>query len=99
MAGSFLGYHRAMSFPTGSAWSMARDIAEGYILVTERTFKQLTRPDLDQLTFEIDRHMRDLRGEQPAIDDTAALQGRHRRMQRLSSALTMLRSYRTRQKL
>jgi hypothetical protein len=88
-----------MSFPTGSAWSMARDIAEGYILVTERTFKLLTRPDLDQLAFEMDRHLRDLRGEQPSLDDIPALQGRNRRLQRLNSALTVLRSYRTRQKL
>lgn len=88
-----------MAFPTGSAWSMARDIAEGYILVTERTFKTLTRPDLDQLTFEMDRHLRDLRGEQPPLDDIPALQGRNRRLQRLNSALTVLRSYRTKQKL
>lgn len=78
---------------------MARDISEGFVLVTERTFKILTRGDLDQLSFEIDRHLRDLRGDQPSLDDIPALQQRNRRMQRLNSALTVLRSYRQKQKI
>jgi hypothetical protein len=88
-----------MAFPGGSAYAMTRDVAEGYLLVTERTFKNLTRGDLDQLVFEIDRHLRELRGDQPALDDLAAIQLRQRRMQRLNSALLMLRSYRQRQKV
>lgn len=78
---------------------MTRDVAEGYLLLTERTFKTLTRGDLDQLAFEFDRHLRELRGDQPAIDDLPAVQLRQRRMQRLNSALQMLRSYRQRQKV
>jgi hypothetical protein len=73
---------------------MARDVAEGYLLVTERTFKTMTRADLDQLSFEIDRHLRDLRGDQPALEDIPAIQLRQRRMQRLNTTLLMLRSYR-----
>jgi hypothetical protein len=88
-----------MAFPGGSAYAMARDVAEGYLLVTERTFKTMTRVDLEQLTFEIDRHLRELRGDQPSLDDQAAIQQRQRRMQRLNSALLMIRSYRQRQKL
>jgi len=88
-----------MAFPGGSAYAMTRDVAEGYLLVTERTFKNLTRGDLDQLVFEIDRHLRELRGDQPALDDLAAIQLRQRRMQRLNSALLMLRGYRQRQKV
>jgi|GraSoiStandDraft_5_1057265.scaffolds.fasta_scaffold193203_2 hypothetical protein len=88
-----------MAFPGGSAYAMTRDVAEGYLLVTERTFKNLTRGDLDQLVFEIDRHLRELRGDQPALDDLPAIQLRQRRMQRLNSALLMLRSYRQRQKV
>lgn len=73
---------------------MARDVAEGYLLVTERTFKTMTRSDLDQLTFEIDRHMRELRGDQPDLEDIQAIQLRQRRIQRLNTALLILRSYR-----
>jgi hypothetical protein len=87
-----------MSIPGGSAWALARDIAEGYVLVTERTFKNLSRPELDQVGFEIDRHTRELRGESPPLDDIPALQQRNRRLQRMTAALTVLRSYRQRQK-
>jgi hypothetical protein len=75
---------------------MVRDVAEGYLLVTERTFKAMSRADLEQLTFEIDRHTRELRGDQPSLDDLQAIQLRQRRIQRLTSALMILRSYRQR---
>lgn len=77
---------------------MARDIAEGYVLVTERTFKALTKSDLDQLGFEIDRHLRDLRGDQPSLEDLPAIQLRNRRIQRLNSAVVILRSFRMKYK-
>ena len=88
-----------MPFPGGSAYAMTRDVAEGYVLLTERSFKMLTRADLDQLVFEFDRHLRELRGDQPALDDLAAIQLRQRKMQRLNGALLMLRGYRQRQKV
>ncbi len=88
-----------MAFPGGSAYAMARDVAEGYLLVTERTFKTMTRPELDQLAFEFDRHLRELRGEQPSLDDLAAIQLRQRKMQRLNSTLLMVRGYRQRQRV
>ena len=77
---------------------MARDIAEGYSTLNERTFKNMVRGDLDQLTFEMDRHLRELRGEIPAQDDTPALQQRNRRIQRLNTAIVVLRSYRQKRK-
>jgi hypothetical protein len=89
----------AMAFPGGSAYAMARDVAEGYLLVTERVFKTMSRSDLDQVVFELDRYLRELRGEQPPLDDIPALQQRQRRMQRLNTALLVVRSYRTKQKL
>jgi hypothetical protein len=87
-----------MAFSGGSAYSMARDIAEGYTSVNERTFKNFVRADLEQLTFELDRHLRELRGEIPAQDDTPALQQRNRRIQRLNTAIVVLRSYRQKSK-
>jgi hypothetical protein len=77
---------------------MARDIAEGYSTLNERSFRNFLRPDLEQLTFEMDRHLRELRGEIPPQDDTAALQARNRRIQRLNSAMVVLRSYRQKRK-
>jgi hypothetical protein len=84
------------NFPGGSAYAMAKDIAEGYLLVTERTFVRLAVAELDQLAFEIDRALRDVRGAQPALEDLAAIQLRNRKIQRLTSALSMLRGYRLR---
>jgi hypothetical protein len=88
-----------MGFPGGSAYAMARDVAEGYLLVTERTFKTMSRSDLDQIVFELDRHLRELRGEQPPLDDIPALQQRQRRIQRINNALMIVRNYRMRQKI
>jgi hypothetical protein len=86
-----------MAFPGGSAYAMTRDVAEGYTLVTERTFRTLTPADLDKLMFEMDRYVRELRGDQPALDDIPAIQQRNRRIQRINQAMLVLRSFRTRQ--
>jgi hypothetical protein len=87
-----------MGIPGGSAYAMSRDIAEGYTLVTERTFKTLTPAELDKLVFEMDRHLRELRGDQPSLDDIPAIQVRNRRIQRINQAMLVLRSFRTRQR-
>ena len=80
-----------MGFPGGSAYAMARDVAEGDTTLSERSFRMLSEADLVQLSFELDRHLRELRGAQPAQDDVPALQQRNRRMGRLTTALTLLR--------
>jgi hypothetical protein len=82
------------SFPGGSPWAMAKDIASGVLLVTDRTFRAFDAPQLDKIAFELERHLRGARGEQPPLDDTAALQERNRRIQRLTSAATILRNAR-----
>jgi hypothetical protein len=84
------------SFSGGSAYAMAKDIGEGFVLVTERTYQRLATGELEQLAFELDRALRDTRGTQPALDDQAALQQRNRKISRLTGALTMLRSYQVR---
>ena len=39
----------------GSAWSMTRDIADGFVAVTERTYKQLSVAQMNQLGHEIEQ--------------------------------------------
>jgi hypothetical protein len=80
----------------GSAWSMARDIADGFVSVTERTFKQMTVPQMNQLAHEVDRILRELRGGATANESTADLQNRQRRIQRLNTSLVVMRAYRQR---
>jgi hypothetical protein len=80
-------------FLGGSAFGMAKDIAEGYHLVTERTFKAMSHAEVDQLAFELDRCLRDARGEQAPLNDLVLVKARNRRIQRLNQALMILRSY------
>lgn len=81
-------------FPSGSAWAMTRDIANGHMLVTERTLRLLARSEIDQLGFELDRLTRELRGEQPAIDDTTKLRERNQKLSRLTRVSRMIQLWR-----
>ena len=83
-----------MAVPGGSAFGYARDIAEGFQVVTERSFKGITVPEMDQLAFEINRGLRDIRAEQVPTDDLPLIQAKNRKIQRLNGALMMMRTYR-----
>jgi hypothetical protein len=87
-----------MAIPGGSAYGYARDVAEGFHVVTERSFKGLTRPEMDQLAFEIDRALRDIRAEQVGSDDLPMIQAKNRKIQRLNGALMMMRAFRAKTK-
>jgi hypothetical protein len=82
------------NFLGGSAFAMARDIGEGYQTVTERTFKGYTRGDMDQLAFEIEKALREIRGDNSPVADLAEVQTRNRKIQRLNTALMVLRNSR-----
>jgi Mg2+ and Co2+ transporter CorA len=82
---------RVSAFPGGSAWAMARDIADGYILVSQRTFGRMQRAQIEQVVAEINRRLRDVRSEQPDLEDIQALRKRNMRIQRLNGALTVVR--------
>jgi hypothetical protein len=83
-----------MAIPGGSAFGYARDIGEGFQVVTERSFKGLTPPEMDQLAFEIDRALREIRAEQVPVDDLNLIKAKNRKIQRLTGALSMMRGYR-----
>ena len=83
----------AMSFLGGSAVTMARDIADGYHSVSERTFRAMSTPEIEQLSAEIDRQLRDARATPAPLNDLMALKARNRRIQRLNTVTMMLRAY------
>ena len=88
------------NFAGGSAYGMVQQIAEGFLLVTERTFKRLTRAEMDKLSFEIDKRVRGIRGEPPPpTEETQEIQKRNRRLQRLNASMMMLRSYRMKRRM
>ena len=82
------------AFLGGSAWAMTRDISEGHILVTDRLVRRFGSSDQDRLIFEIDKRLRELRADQPSLDDQRALLTRNRKIQRLNQALRIVRSVR-----
>jgi hypothetical protein len=84
------------AFLGGSAYNMAHEIAEGFIQVTDRTYRGMAAADLQRLAHEIDRHMRELRGEPSAGEEPLQLQARQRKLLRLKSALGILRAHQTR---
>lgn len=79
--GNFLG---------GSAFAMASQIAGGYMLVTPMTLRRLNRQELNQLHHELQKIMTDERSQQPAQDDTQALQARNRKISRINNALQVI---------
>jgi len=81
-------------FAGGSAWAMAREIAGGFILVTDRTFRPMSPAQLNQLAHEVERLLRELRGGATSDEALLELQGRQRKIQRLNTAMMVLRAFR-----
>jgi len=84
------------NFPGGSAYAMVQQVADGFTLVTERSFKRLTTGDLQTLSVEIEKVLRTIRGDQPELDDLRGIQRRNRKIQRLNTCRMMLRTFRQR---
>jgi hypothetical protein len=79
------------NFMGGSAWAMSQQIADGFILVSERTYKRLERGELDKLGFEMDKLLREVRAVQVPLDDIPAIQHKQRKASRLMGAISQLR--------
>jgi hypothetical protein len=76
-------------FIGGSAYNMVRDVADGFILVSERTFRKYEPREIAEFTMEAERFLREVRSDQPALTEVEAIQKRQRRMRRLQQAMTM----------
>jgi len=85
-------------FQGGSAYAMAQSIADGYIIVSELTFKKFQDANLQTFLFESDRLLREIRGNQAPADDVLAAQARQRRMQRVQQAITIANGVRSRRR-
>jgi hypothetical protein len=79
-----------MAFIGGSAYAMAKDVGDGYILLNATLLKRLSVEELRSLRFEVERLLTSIRGEQPAVDDTAAIQQKNRKISRLASAVSLV---------
>jgi len=83
-------------FTGGSAYSMIRDIADGFIIPSELTFKRFATADFAMFAQEADKLLRELRGNPAPLTDVDAGQKRQRRMQRVQNAMMLARSVQTR---
>jgi hypothetical protein len=75
---------------------MSKDIAEGFVLLSAALLKGFTAAELSQLRQQLEKVQREVRGDQPAVDDIPAIQRRGRKISRISSALLVLDTMRKR---
>ena len=75
----------------GSAPSMARQVCDGFTLLSPVILKRLSLDQMTKLEFELDKRIRETRGEPMDLDDQPALQARNRRLSRIESAMRVLR--------
>lgn len=80
------------NFIGGSAYAMSRDVAEGLILLNANSLKKFTPAELKQLQFELDKVQKEARADQPALDDTQAIQRRGRKLSRITTALQIIQT-------
>jgi len=84
------------NFMGGSAYAMSRDIAEGYVLLNSTLLKKFSNAELAKLRQELEKVQREIRADQPPLDDIQAIQKRGRKISRISSALLILDTLRRR---
>jgi hypothetical protein len=77
---------------------MSEQIADGYMLLTATQLKRVTDAEMDQLQFEVERRLRDIRGELVAQDDIPAIQARSRKISRLSGAIQQIQATRAKRR-
>ena len=79
------------SYQGGSAPAMARQVCDGYTLLSPVLLKRLDLQQMKVLEFEIDKRLRETRGEIVDLEDQAALTTRNRRIARIDGGLRVLR--------
>ena len=79
------------SFQGGSAPAMARQICDGFTLVSQVSLKRLSLEQMTMLEFELDKRLRETRGEVVDLNDQPALQTRNRKISRIEGALRVVR--------
>ncbi|TYO97549.1 hypothetical protein EDC39_11089 [Geothermobacter ehrlichii] len=78
---------------TGSPKKMARDIADGFLILTQSSLRRYTPADLKTILGNIALVARDLRAEQIPLENVMALKARNMKLSRLNQAETLIRSY------
>ncbi len=83
-------------FLGGSAVAFADQVAGGFTTLSSVQLRRLTAVEIDQLRFELERILRDLRALVVPQADLQALQGRNRKISRVNGALQQIQAFRGR---
>ncbi len=75
----------------GSAPAMAKQVCDGFALLSTTVVKRLDIGQMQQLEFELEKRLRETRGEPMDLTDQDSLQHRNRRLSRIEGALRVLR--------
>ncbi|MBI5196551.1 MAG: hypothetical protein HZA10_09530 [Nitrospirae bacterium] len=76
-----------------SILAVARDIADGYVIVNPLFLKPLGSESLKELCLNIIRVQTEIKGEKFPYNDVAAIRVRNMKLQRLHSALMIIRNF------
>ncbi len=79
------------SYIGGSAPAMARQVCDGFTLLSQATLKRLDLNQMRTLEFEIDKRLRETRSEPMDLENQVALTKRNRRLSRIEGAIRVLR--------
>jgi len=79
------------SYIGGSAPAMARQVCDGFTLLSQMLLKRLSLEQMTALEFELDKRLRETRGEAVDLQDQPALQKRNRRISRIEGAVRLVR--------
>lgn len=77
------------NFLGGSAFSMMKEVSEGYFSLSEVILKKYSLSELVELKNEAHRQLRELRANQPQ-EDPLEIQKHQRKIMRLSGALRQI---------
>lgn len=75
----------------GSAPAMAKQVCDGFTLLSPIILKRLELDQMQKLEFEMDKRLRETRGEPMDLSDQETLTKRNRRITRIEGALRVLR--------
>lgn len=78
---------------SGNPLAMARDIADGFLLLSPAALKRYTPADLKTIHQSLQQVLREARGEAVSLDDQEAVRRRNLRLQRLNQAITALANH------
>jgi len=76
-----------------SLTAIAKDIAEGYVIVNPLFLKPLDAETLKALYSQIMKVQAEIRGEKFPFNDVAAIRSRNMRLQRLHNTLMVIRNF------